>query len=99
MKQEPPAPEIISYLQTWWRWLKRRTPNKAILWLVIIGLASGSVWWNWPEIEQKPFVKAILAVLTPEPALPTAEGGAYSVLLADLSGETDEQMLPISRIP
>ena len=93
MKQEPPAPEIISYLQRWWRWLKHRAPNKAILWLLAIGIAIGSVWWNWPDIEQKPFVKDILAILTPESALPAAEPGAYSVLLAALTGETDERMV------
>ena len=56
-------------LQTWWRWIEAWAPNKTISWLLAIGLASGSVWWIWPEIEQKPFVKNILAVLTPEPAL------------------------------
>ena len=84
---------MISSLQTWWRWLKHRAPNNAILWLLASGLAIGLVWWNWPDIEQKPFVKDILAVLTPGAALPVAERGAYSVLLADLTGETDEQMV------
>jgi tetratricopeptide (TPR) repeat protein len=93
MKQEPPAPEIISSLQRWWPWLKHRAQNKAILCLLAIGLAIGAVWWNWPEIEQKPFVKDILAVLKPETALPVAKNGAYNVLLADLTGETDEQMV------
>jgi hypothetical protein len=93
VKQEPPAPEIISYLQSWWQWLEHHAPNKAILWLLAIGLPIGWVWWYWPEIKQRPFVKGILAALIPEPALPVAERGAYSVLLADLTGETDEQMV------
>lgn len=93
MKQDPPAPEIISSLQSWWQWLEHHAPNKAMLWLLAIGLAIGWVWWDCPGIKQRPFVKDILTVLTPKPALPVAERGAYSILLADLTGETDEQMV------
>jgi len=87
MKQEPEAPGIISDLQTWWGWLKDGTP---ILWLLAIGVAIVWVWWNWSDIKKKPFVTKLL---TPAPTLPKAERGAYSVLLADLIGDKDEQMV------
>ena len=93
MYKEAPAPEIVETLKTWWRWLGVRARNKTVLWICVIALFIACGWWNWPEIEQKPFVKSILKFLIPQPALPVAKWGKYSVLLADLAGDKEEQMV------
>ncbi len=41
-------------------------------------------------IKKKPLVKKLF---TPKAALPKAERGAYSVLLADLTGDREHQMV------
>lgn len=93
MNKDRPAPDIVSDVETWWRWLRGRAGSKTVLWMSVIALAVASAWWNWPEVEKKPFVKNILEYLTPQSAMPVAQRGNYSVLLADLAGDTEEQMV------
>lgn len=93
MNKEAPAPEIVESLKAWLRWLRVYAPNKAVLWICGIALLIAWAWWNWSEIEQKPFVKSIQEFLRPQPALPVAKWGKYGVLLADLENDKEEQMV------
>lgn len=49
MKKEWSVPDIVSDVETWWQWLRRRARSKAVFWISVIALAIDWAWWNWPE--------------------------------------------------